>query len=150
MLETRESYHISLKLLLKNSEGKILVLTSLSTGTFGGYHDFPGGRIEQDEFNTPILDILKREVEEETGITDFIINPNPVSVGRHLILSKHTIEKNKDVPVFYVFYEGACKTENVIISEEHEGAQWLDLREIELDKYFNSGILEGVKAYLNR
>ncbi len=150
MLETRESYHISLKVFLKNAEGKTLVLTSLSTGTFGGYHDFPGGRIEQDEFNTPLLEILEREVQEEVGISDITINPHPVSVGRHLILSKFTIEKNKDVPVFYVFYEGTCNADNVSISEEHEGSEWVDLKEVDLKKYFTSGILEGVMAYLDR
>lgn len=150
MPEARESYHVSLKIFLNNSKGETLVLAAVDNGTFAGYHDLPGGRIDKEEFNTPLLDILKREVEEEVGIKDIVINPKPIAVARHLILSKFTIEKNRDIPVFYVFYEGRHLEGEPMISEEHKGVQWVNLREIELEKYFTSGILDGVKSYLEK
>ena len=147
-MESRESYHISLKIFINNSSNETLILTAVNNGTFAGYHDLPGGRIDKHEFSVPLLSILQREIEEEVGLTGIVINPKPVAVGRHLILSKFTIEKSRDIPVFYVFYEGTLSSGDVKISDEHGGYKWVDLSKIDLEKYFTSGILEGVRMYL--
>lgn len=149
MTENRESYQVSLKIFINNSEGETLVLASVDHGTFAGYYDFPGGRIDKQEFAIPLLDILNREIEEEVGLKGVIINPNPVAVSRHLILSKFTIEKVRDIPVFYVFYEGQYVTGEPTVSDEHKGVQWLKLADINLEQYFTSGILDAVKIYLS-
>jgi len=46
-------------------EGKILICQRKDNDTFGGYWEFPGGKVERDE---TILDALKREFVEELGI----------------------------------------------------------------------------------
>ena len=48
--DKRDWYQVSLKLILKNKKGEVLVLKTLETGNFAGYHDLPGGRIDTDEF----------------------------------------------------------------------------------------------------
>lgn len=149
-VDNREFYHVSLKLFIKNSEGKTLVLKAIDNGTFAGYHDFPGGRIDKDEFKTPMIDILQREVLEEVGDVEVSINPVPVAVGRHLILSKFTATKEKDIPVLYLFFEASYIKGDPTISNEHSGIEWVDLESIDLERYFTSGILEAVKMYLKK
>ncbi len=149
-IDNREFYHVSLKAIVKNSEGKVLILKAAEVGTFSGYYDFPGGRIDKDEFKTPMIDILQREVLEEVGDVEVSINPVPVGVGRHLIFSKFTATKEKDIPVLYLFFEASYIKGDAIISSEHSGIEWVDLENIDLEKYFTSGILEAVKMYLKK
>lgn len=149
MSKQRDFYHVSLKAILKNKNGEVLVLKADSNGTFAGFYDLPGGRIDEDEFTTPLSEILKREIAEEIGEAEILINGIPVGIGRHCIKKEHA-NSEKDVHVFYVVYEVQLETGNVNISEEHEGFEWIDLNKIELEKYFTSGLLEGVKMYLKK
>ncbi len=103
MAKERGIYQVSLKLLLKNNKGEILALKAADNGSYAGYHDLPGGRIDADEFNTDFTEIIEREVKEEIG--------------------------------------------DIKISDEHSNFKWLNLKDIKLEEYFTSGILEGVKMY---
>lgn len=145
----RDFYHVSLKAILKNKEGEVLVLKADSNGTFASFYDLPGGRIDEGEFAVPLSEILKREIVEEIGEAEILINKTPVGIGRHCIKKEHA-NSEKDIHVLYVFYEVQLETGNVNISDEHEGFEWVDLNNIELGKYFTSGLLEGVKMYLRK
>lgn len=147
MAKKRDFYHVSLKAILKNKDGKSLILKADGNGTFAGFYDLPGGRIDEDEFAVALPEILKREIIEELGEVEISISEIPVGVGRHCIKKEHA-NSDKDIHVFYVFYEVELKTGNVSISDEHEGFEWVDLNDIELEKYFTSGILEGMKMHL--
>jgi 8-oxo-dGTP pyrophosphatase MutT (NUDIX family) len=147
MSKPRDFYQISLKAILRNTKGQVLILKALGHGTFAGFYDLPGGRIDEDEFSTSLAEVLKREVIEETGLTNFEINENPVAVGRHCIKKEHA-KSEKDIHVLYVFYEVDLKEYAVKISAEHEGFEWIDLESADLEKYFTSGILDGLKMYL--
>jgi 8-oxo-dGTP pyrophosphatase MutT (NUDIX family) len=46
-------------------------------------YDFPGGRIDEDEFETNYVDILKRELLEEAGISNIEIKKQIVAIARH-------------------------------------------------------------------
>jgi 8-oxo-dGTP diphosphatase len=148
-MSKRDFYNVSLKAILKNAEGKVLILKADSVGTFAGFYDLPGGRIDEDEFSVPLVEILKREIAEETGIDGMQINDVPVAVGRHCIKADEASDF-KDIHIFYVFYEVQIKSNDVAISDEHEGFEWVDLKSIELEKYFISGILEGIRMYLKK
>ncbi len=143
----RDFYQISLKLILKNKQGETLVLKAVENGSYEGFYDLPGGRINVDEFEIDFLEILKRELREEIGKVTFSADTKPVALGRHLIPAQFSDEK-KDKHVLYVFFEGQYIEGEVKISEEHAAFQWLDLDKIELEEYFSSGILEGIKMYL--
>ena len=147
---SKEFYWISLKVILKNEEGKILGLKGVPTGTLSGYFDLPGGRVDDNEFGIPFDQIINREIAEEIGDVKFkILSPIPVSYGRSMIDKRHTDSKEKDVPVLYLFFEAEYLGGEINNSEEHTGWEWLDIRNIELDRYFKTGILEGIKMYLN-
>lgn len=148
-MSQQDFYHVSLKAILKNAQGKVLVLKADSQGTFAGFYDLPGGRIDEEEFLVPLPEILKREIAEEIGTAEIEINETPVAVGRHCIKKEHA-NSEKDIHVLYVFYEAELKGGGVKISDEHESFEWVDLQAIELEKYFTSGMLEGIKMYLSK
>jgi len=148
MNKEKDFYQISLKMLLRNSKGEILILKALDNGTYASYYDLPGGRINADEFNIPFTEILEREVKEEIGDIELKLRGKPVALGRHLILASMTSLK-KDIHVLYVFFEAEYLNGGIKISEEHVNYEWLDLNKIELSDYFISGILEGVQFYKN-
>jgi 8-oxo-dGTP pyrophosphatase MutT (NUDIX family) len=127
---------------LKNSRGEVLALKAADGGSFEGYYDLPGGRIDTDEFATRLDSILAREVREELGEIKFIASSKPVALGRHQVVGGPR--------VIYLFFEGNYIDGDIKISNEHKGHQWFDLAKIELEKYFKSGILEGIKMYLGK
>ncbi len=139
-------YQISLKLLLKNTAGEILALKGHPQGTYAGYYDLPGGRINEDEFNTPYEELLKREVQEELGNIQFSMQSAPIAIGRHNV--PNTIKQNpygKDIHIFYVFFMAEYRGGEITISDEHSGYDWLRITPSNDSDYFKSGILEGVR-----
>jgi 8-oxo-dGTP pyrophosphatase MutT (NUDIX family) len=149
MKKEKDFYQVSLKLLLKNSEGKILALKAVHNGSYAGFYDLPGGRIDTDEFKTDFSNIIAREVVEEIGNVEFQIQQNPVAVGRHLIPASMT-SSGKDIHVLYLFFEAHYGGGELKISSEHAGYQWLDLAKIDPAEYFTSGILEGIRMYIGK
>lgn len=143
-------YQISLKPLLLNGDNKILALKAVDNGTFSGFYDLPGGRIDTDEFNVPFTEILKREVKEEIGDININIAPDLVAYGRKVILAEHTASKEKDIHVLYLFFQGYYLGGNIRISKEHTGHEWLDLNDIKLEEHFKEGLLDGVRAYMDK
>ena len=144
MRKEKDLYQVSLKLLLKNKKGEILVLNHRKDSAFFGFYDLPGGRIHKDEFEVPLLKILKREVKEETGNVRFTVNPVPVAVGRTAV----TWAKGKEAHFIFIFFEGKYLGGKIKISNEHTGYAWLKPSKNNLSKYFTRGILEGIKMYL--
>lgn len=148
-MKQKDLYQISLKLILKNDKGEVLILNAIRGGTFEGFHDLPGGRIDVDEFRVDFEDILRREVREEIGDINVDISMIPVSTGRHLIPASLS-STGSEMHVLYLFFEGCYLSGDIKISEEHLGYKWINLKNIVLEEYFNSGILEGMKRYVNQ
>ena len=149
MGKEKDLYQISLKLFLKRNDGKILALKAVDDGSYAGFYDLPGGRIDMDEFGKDFSEIIAREVAEEIGNVEFQLRQKPVAAGRHLIPASMT-GSGKDVHVLYLFFEAKYLSGELKISSEHAGYQWLDLAVIDPSEYFTSGILEGVRMYLGK
>lgn len=146
----KDFYQISQKLILKNKDGKILLLKALDFhGIYAGFYDFPGGRIHKDEFTIPLSDVLNREVKEEIGAVKYKLNPRPVAVARHLIPAKISSLK-RDVHVLYLLYEADYTSGEINISDEHTGYIWEDPNTIELKKLLKSGNLDGLRMSLGK
>jgi len=139
-----EFYQVSLKAIIRRSDGKILCLNGKKGASFEGYYDLPGGRIGKDEFKTPLNEILQRELKEELGDLSVSISSAPCALGRHWSLD--------GFPVLYVFFRAECGTlvDDVSVSHEHEGFSWLDITKENVETYFVSGILEGMKQYIQK
>ncbi|MFH0951910.1 MAG: NUDIX hydrolase [Patescibacteria group bacterium] len=142
-------YQISQKLLLKNSKDEVLMLKALPKDTYAGFYDFPGGRINTDEFTIPLPEVLQREVREEIGDVQYTLNTAPVAVGRHLIPANIS-RSGRDTHVLYLLYEGEYQSGEVTISHEHTGMKWVDLTKEDPEKLLSSGNLEVLQMYLGR
>jgi len=142
----KDFYQISLKLILKNNQDEVLILKSLDSGFCAGFYDLPGGRIDDNEFDVNFLEILKRELAEEIGDLKITISPKIVALGRAESLK---LDKNgKRIRVLYIMFEGNYHEGDIVISGEHKDYKWVNLKNIKLEDYFVSGILEAIKMYL--
>lgn len=143
----KDLYQVSLKAIIKNSKNEILILNAHNDGNFAGFYDFPGGRIDENEFNVPFEKILMREIKEEIGNVKIKLNPTPIALGRHAFQSRQSAG-NKEIHVLYVFFEAKYFSGKIKISNEHLGFKWVKFNKQNAKKYFCSGILEGVRTYL--
>jgi len=141
-------YQVSLKVFLKNSAGEVLLLKAPNGGTLAGYYDFPGGRIDESEFDTSLMEIASRELFEEIGDIEFSINPKPVATGRHFLPSRSG-ESNGN-HLIYLFFEADYLGGKITISDEHVDHRWVKLEEVKLDDFFISGFLDAAKMYLGK
>ncbi|MDO8240803.1 MAG: NUDIX domain-containing protein [Candidatus Moranbacteria bacterium] len=148
MAKEIDVYQISLKAILRNRDGKVLILKVPSTwGAFVGFYDLPGGRVDEDEFTVPFSEVLMREIQEEVGNIEVKLGDAPVAAGRHSLPAEQ-MKTEKDIHILYVFYEAEMVSGEIEVGDEHAGFEWVDLTEIVLEKYFFSGILEGMQMYL--
>jgi len=147
MAKEKGLYQVSLKVLLENDKGETLVLKALNDGNYAGYCDLPGGRIDEDELNTDLIQILSREISEEVGDIRFKLNKKPVAVFRHFIPAEVSVT-GRTINILHILFEAQYLGGEISISHEHTGYQWLDLTKVELSDFFVFGLLEGIKSYL--
>ncbi len=144
-------YEISLKCFLKNKKWETLILKTPAYYSFNWMYDFPWWRIDEDEFETDYIDILKREIEEETWIKDVKIDKKVVAIGRHKVLAEQRKNHTEDNFLFYVFFEWILDCDDCpIMSREHLDFKWVILDDIVLEDYFCSAYLEWARMYLNK
>lgn len=124
----KDKYQVSLKAFLRNDKGEVLFLKGLATGAYAGYYDVPGGRIEDNEFETALMDILHREAKEELGDVEIAIDPRPV------LVSRDAIGPNKETRIIYIFFEGKFLGGEVKTSNEHSGLVWENPRNLDIEK----------------
>ncbi len=86
-----------------------------------GHWDFPKGNIEYGESE---IDTIKREIMEETGITDIkFIN------GFRQQISYRYKKKFKLVNKSVIYYIAETKSNNVVLSFEHTDFAWLNFND---------------------
>ena len=124
---------VGVKVLLQNQSGYYLLIRR--SGSHDGVQfdwDIPGGRIHEDE---PLVDALKREVAEETGLT---LSDDPV-----LFYAQDIFVQKADLHVVRLTYTAHADGE-VRLSDEHTDLQWIDpddiLLEPDLDPYLRKAL----------
>ena len=109
---------VGVKILLKNKEGKYLVLlrSAIKYPEAGAKWEIAGGRIDP---GTILVENLKREVVEETGL---MLTGEPKLIDAQDIIrpQKHIVR---------LTYSGFADGE-VKLSEEHTDYKWLTLEEV--------------------
>ncbi len=133
---------VGVKILLKNKDGRYLVVcrSAEKYPEVGARWDIVGGRIEP---GVSLLDNLKREVLEETGLE---ISGEPKLIAAQDILR---IEGRHTVRLTYTGFAGG----EVKLSDEHSDYRWLSLEEIvklePMDIYFKE-VLEKFCEEINK
>ncbi|MDL2363607.1 MAG: NUDIX domain-containing protein [Patescibacteria group bacterium] len=121
-----KKFHVGVKGLIKNSDGKLLLMkedVSNHSIPTSEYWDLPGGRMSQGEL---ILETLAREIEEETGITEF-----SEPVFKTAVISNHEIKVEDEVLGLALFVYQVVVAEDAIIrlSHEHLAYDWFEITE---------------------
>ena len=131
-----DSFHLGVKALIYNSEGKLLLLEFTR-----GIWDLPGGRMQKGE---SLEETLRREVYEETGLDNILqIIPYKMALSSIRIPTRHT-----DVGLICAAYLCHCEDVSCIrLSKEHVGFDWFEPeRAAELLAHFPIEITEGLAA----
>lgn len=117
-----DCFHLGIKALVRNKEGKILLLKvdkKALKQVSKEYWDIPGGRIHR---GSTIKETLNREIKEETGLSIKSIEPIAMVLSNIRI----PLEKN-DVGLILSVYD--CRVSGgskIILSPEHTEARWFD------------------------
>lgn len=122
-MNTEDVFHLGIKALIRNQEGKVLLLQvnpAKLNGERRDYWDLPGGRVQKGD---TIEDTLRREVLEETGIPE-ISNISPVN----MVLSNIRIPNDSD-SFGLILSVYACNVPDgaaITLSDEHIASEWFD------------------------
>jgi 8-oxo-dGTP pyrophosphatase MutT (NUDIX family) len=132
---------VATKAVIVNESQQVLLLRQGSeyAGKDGGIWDVPGGRIEAGEY---LLDALKREVLEETGID--ITNsatPTVFHVYDKISLLSENKEESHIVRIYYHVSVGAA---SVTLSPDHDQSAWVSRDMLENYHIYND-VLEAIE-----
>lgn len=120
-------FYVGIKALIEDSEGKLLLLKADVTKHRKNkepYWDIPGGRIDEDE--NSLLETLKREIREETGINELLSHEFFTTV-----ISNHQIpEDDKLRGLVLMVYKVKIPVDSKIkMSKEHVAYEWVGREE---------------------
>ncbi len=129
---------VGVKILLKNVEGKYLVMlrSAIKYPDAGAQWEFAGGRIDP---GTLLIENLTREVKEETGL-EVVGEPK-------LIAAQDILRPTKNRHIVRLTYAGEA-IGSVALSDEHTDFKWLSIDEIKIlnpiDQYFKEILDKGL------
>ncbi len=118
-------FQVALKVLLWKGE-EILFLRDSDVDR---HWDWPGGRIDNVEYRTPVEKIIAREVREELGAKVKYVLGKP-----RFQLRRWTLWNGKRTCIFCVFYEAKWVSGEIWLSAEHCAYEWIDARAFHLLK----------------
>src|SRR4051812_23745186 len=113
---------VGVKAVLRNKDGKILLLKRSAEkypDVKQDKWDIVGGRIVP---GTPLLENLKREIKEETGLN---------LTGEPKLIAAQDILKNLEKHVVRLTYVGEVSTDDVILDEDHDEFEWFSLEDLQ-------------------
>jgi 8-oxo-dGTP diphosphatase len=120
-------FNVGIKGLIEDLEGKVLLLKadiSNHRAVTEPYWDIPGGRIEEGQ---NVLEVLKREIEEETGVKEL----KSEAEFFHAVVSNHEIPfEDKMLGLILMIYKVKIPENSKIrLSKEHIDYEWVDKKE---------------------
>ncbi len=129
------------KAVVINDKGQLLILRETDAHkerANNGLYQSPGGRIESGE---TYQEALRREVFEETGLTD-------IEVGRPFFVAdwRPTIA-GVPTQIFGIFSVCHTHTNDIKLSDEHDAYLWIDPRDFAQYELMDPGP-DVIKAYL--
>lgn len=138
-----ELFHLSAKALIRNNEGKILVLEANPKYTSSPHWDLPGGRLHK---GTDLEDTLKREIEEEIGIDEInIIKLIDCSISNHRV----HFDNNSVGIILFTYFCSIPDTEKIVLTDdEHISFDWVTPQKAAglLNHKFSKSLVKKVKS----
>jgi len=128
---TTQLFKITQNAIIQNQEKNVLILKH-NTGKWL----LPGGKIQKGE---SWIDALKREVKEETGITEFEIKK---------ILDIDSWTENKTSYYVVTFIVAIFKPDKITLSDEHIEYAWIKLSNLDNYDFWHENIKERIKKVL--
>ncbi len=136
------NFNLSVKVILVNDDNKFLILQAHDNGPMAGFYDLPGGRIDSHEVGVPFVDIASREVQEECGSIEYVLQSQPA-----IAISWLWPEGQAMAVVYYV---AKYKSGEIKISEEHTGLKWIPFNEHEIAEHLTTYHREAITQYINQ
>jgi len=138
--QEKDSYFVAVKIFLEK-DGKFLVMKD----NFGDW-DLPGGRINRDEFETSLENIIIRKMNQEVGKDVKYKLGKPIVFMRHERIEDSTKEA---VRIFAIGYQASWIEGEIKTSERHTEIVWADQKTYKPEEYFKGGWLKGVQDYMD-
>lgn len=141
----KDVYFVAVKVFLQDNTGRLLI----TKDKFGDW-DIPGGRLRENDFATPLEDVVKRKMKEELGEAFSYKLGDPTLFMRH--------ERNEILPsgeranrrIFAIGYKAQYEAGEIGLGKNHEKHEWVSLDTFIPEDYFTGGWLQGVKEFQER
>ena len=114
-------FYIGVKALIENAEGNVLLMKTIALPHSAAHWDIPGGRIQE---GNSVEETLRREVTEETGITELSDMTFYTAVVSNIEIPVPEIGKAGLMLVVYKV--SVPERATVVLSEEHTAYEWVN------------------------
>lgn len=96
-------------------DGFVLICRRKPEKSLGGYWEFPGGKVEEEETHE---DSLKRELIEELNLN--------VNIKKHFF---NTVQHYEKITIELISF--ICETENIVSeSTDHDQLEWVEVHDL--------------------
>lgn len=119
-----DSFHLGVKAIMRNKEGKVLLLEKESRSKKQTFWDLPGGRINRGE---TVLEALQRELEEEVALQEL---PPVTYVGMHLTQVRIPQEDSDVGLILSLYVVDSLLDFTPLLSAEHSNFAWFNQTEV--------------------
>lgn len=142
-MENKDVYFVAVKIFFLDLKGSFLIIKD----RFGDW-DIPGGRLRENDFETPLETVAERKIKEELGENvKYKFSKQPILFMRHErdeILPSGEREKRRIFALGYIAkYEGG----EIKIGKNHEKYEWVPVKDFKPKEYFTGGWLKGVQDF---
>jgi mutator protein MutT len=109
---------VAVRAIIKNSEGKILILKRANTAYCEGFWNLPGGKVD---FGQTAEEAVSREIEEETELK--------AETAKFLFYMDNLPNETTDLHFLTLFFECTC-TNDLKINNESSEYRWIERKDI--------------------
>ncbi|MGE5426202.1 MAG: NUDIX domain-containing protein [Bacillota bacterium] len=143
-MENKDTFFVAVKVFLLDGKGNFLI----TEDRFGDW-DIPGGRLREQDFYTPLEQVVERKIREELG------EELAYTLGSPRVYMRH--ERNELLPtgerekrrIFAIGYDASYEGGEIKLGENHENYEWVSLAGFQPETKFSGGWLQGVKDFQN-